>query len=54
MKAEVTFTVEVPNIGTEEQLEEWIEFEMGIRGCCSKDNPYVNQKFKPENLYLNI
>ena len=44
MKVKVTLTLDVPDgIGTYEQLDEWLEFELNYRGSIKNDNPYYLQ-----------
>jgi len=39
MEIEVRFTAELPEEATTEQIQEWLEFNLGARGEMSMSNP---------------
>ena len=51
MTKEVRFTVEVPDVEcTNEQLEEWLSFELGASCSMSQSNP-LNEYGDPEIVF---
>ena len=39
MKLTVTFTVDISDDASFEEIQEWLEFELGARGGMTSDNP---------------
>lgn len=39
MRIDVKFSVEINEDATPEQIQEWLEFELGARGGQANDNP---------------
>ncbi len=49
MRVRVTFDVEVPAEAnaTDEQIEEWLRFNLNDNGCMSNDNPLATKGVAP-------
>jgi hypothetical protein len=56
MTIEVTLRLDVPDgIGTSEELDEWLEFELNYSGSINNENPYYRQlgDVKPHSITVN-
>ncbi len=56
MEQEVRFKIKVPEGVTNAQLDEFLEYELGLCATCSLDNPLVNgylDQLQPSNLRVN-
>ena len=43
MKKIIRLEVEVPDQATDEEIEEYFQFEFGYNSCCSNDNPFISE-----------
>lgn len=50
MTATVTFIVDVPAIATEQQVEDWIKYEIGERSYLPGGNPLCMFALKAEKV----
>lgn len=51
MKVKIEMEVEIKDCATEEQVEEFLEFEFGYNGCCSSDNPLLDEEYYVTDFY---
>ncbi|MEW6691579.1 MAG: hypothetical protein AB1340_01940 [Pseudomonadota bacterium] len=50
----VEFSVQVPDKVTDDQIEEWVEFELGVLGGMSGDNPLSDRDLEAESGSVRI
>jgi hypothetical protein len=51
---EVRFNLEVPEEATDEQIHEWLEFELGVTGSISVENPLSSTELMADDLDVDI
>lgn len=49
---EVTFQVDIDEDTSQEQVEEWLEFELGANGSMSASNP-LRRDIDAYNVFIN-
>lgn len=54
MNVEITLNIDVEDIGTKEELREWIEFCLGYNGGCNINNPYLEEYGDLEANHVSI
>lgn len=51
MRVKVEFEVEIPEIGgvipNDDQIEEWLRYELGDNGCMELKNPLAQTEVEP-------
>ncbi len=50
-KVEIRLEIDVPDNATNQQIEDWVSFQVGLLGSCSGDNPMVDMDLDP--LWIN-
>ena len=53
-KITVEFTADYPCEATPEQITEWVEYSLGIRGGISTDNPLSEYDLEAETATVNF
>lgn len=56
MKANIRFCIEVQGQVTREQFKAWLDFQFGIRGDISMDNPMADIEIRDAEIepYYNL
>lgn len=50
MYLEVKFDMELHEEATQEQIKEWLEYSLGLRGGMSADNPLEGQELEASKV----
>lgn len=53
-KIEVSFTVSVPAHLTDEQIQEWLDFELHARGSMSLENPLSSESIEADSFSVEF
>lgn len=54
MKVKVEMEVEIGGYATDEQIEEFLQFEFGYNGTCSSDNPLLDEDYSVTDFNCEI
>ena len=49
---DVRFTVAIPDIATENEILEWLRFELGDNGEMSQENPLVDTELEGKSISI--
>lgn len=52
MKVKVELEIEVPDGMSIEDVAEFLKFELHYNGCCSGDNPMLDEDYSVEEFYI--
>ncbi len=50
----VSFTASVPDDATDEQVQEWLEFELNARGCMPVENPLSSNPIEADSFSVEF
>lgn len=50
----VSFSVEVPDGVTDDEIEAWVSFELHALGCLSEDNPLAQTDLRAKYGSVNV
>lgn len=54
MTIQVKFTMEVPEKATNEEIQKWLEFELGANGNLSCDNPLISSGLEADSFSVEF